>query len=303
MNNKIILIQSHCNTEEKKNYLLNNINRLKEYDVDILLFSHIPLPNDITAQVDYFIYDKSNPILSSERQHYYWWANDNLRLETTMPDYGWTVFNQIIKSYSLIERLKYEYIYIFCYDVIIDDTVDYFLKNPQSSVFTHLKSEDVDSEGNFLPVRFETALVFSILKNEEMKILIGSISKEEYVNKTDLIAEKYFEVKLQENNIYHKNQNYIRDFFSQGNDIFNLTKEKEYHLFVDNLDLLKFRIIKNSNKMNVVINSTIIEVDSNYFVFDEKINNLKMFGCFYQGTFDNWLPYISENRVNKITIK
>jgi N-acetylmuramic acid 6-phosphate etherase len=43
----------------------------------------------------------------------------------------------------------------------------------------------------------------------ERGILIGSISKEEYVNKTDLIAEKYFEVKLQENNIYHKNQNRI----------------------------------------------------------------------------------------------
>lgn len=303
MNKKLILIQSHCNTEEKKNYLLSNINKLKNYDVDILLFSHIPLPIEIISKVDYFVYDKSNPVLFDERRHHYWWANNFIKLETTVPDYSWTVFNQIIKGYSLIEKINYEYIYIFCYDLIIDKTVDFFLKNPTSCSFKHLKPEDVDDKGNFLPVQFNTALVFSVLKNEEMKIFVNSISKKEYIERTDLIAEEYFEFKLKENNIYYKNENFVKDFFSEGNNMFNLTKEKEYDLFVDNIDLIKFRIIKKYDKMKVVINDRIIKVESDYFIFDEKIDDLNIFGCFINNRYDSWLPYLHEKRINKISIK
>ena len=102
----IVLIQSHCDTEEKLDYLKKNIEKIKKFDLEILLFSHIPLNQEVIGMVDYFVFDKSNPILWDERRHYFWWVDNGYKLETTIPDYGWTVFNQIKKSYTLRFRFN-----------------------------------------------------------------------------------------------------------------------------------------------------------------------------------------------------
>ena len=51
--NKIVLIQSHCNTEEKLKFLHDKIVFLKEKGLDVLLFSHIPLPKYIIELTDF----------------------------------------------------------------------------------------------------------------------------------------------------------------------------------------------------------------------------------------------------------
>mgnify|MGYP003353522814 FL=1 len=56
----IVLIQSHCDTEEKLDYLKKNIEKIKKFDLEILLFSHIPLNQEVIGMVDYFVFDKSN---------------------------------------------------------------------------------------------------------------------------------------------------------------------------------------------------------------------------------------------------
>ena len=60
---KIVLIQSHCNTNEKIEILKKNITELRKLDVDILLFSHIMIPSEVIESVDYFVYDKSTMIV------------------------------------------------------------------------------------------------------------------------------------------------------------------------------------------------------------------------------------------------
>lgn len=305
MSKKIVLVQSHCNTEEKKTYLLENIKKLKTFDVDVLLFSHIPLPENIISEVDFFIYDKSNPILTEGRLHNYWWANDSIKLESTLPDYGWTVFNQMIKSYDLIHRMDYEYVFIFCYDTIIDDVIVESIKNPNPGIFTHVKPETVNAVGEIKPVVFDTALIFSVFKKEDYEKLIYSLSIEEYVSKPELIAEKYFEVKMKENDVYFKTDMCVKDFFSESDDIFNLTKNKEYKLFVDNNDLLKFRILKESYvKIKIIINDDLIEVNDDIFIYEKKIDELNIFGCLINNRYDDWLTLVSPNigRDNKIKI-
>lgn len=304
MSKNIVLIQSHCNTKEKQDYLMMNINKLKEHNVDILLFSHIDLPESIINSVDYYVFDKSNPILYKERLHHYWWENKLLRLETTLPDYGWTVFNQIIKSYNLVSTSKYDYVFIFCYDVIIDDVVNDSLSNPKTSIFTHLKPDALDDKGNFSPVKFDTALVFSCFKHDEFRRIVNSFSKDEYIKRTDLIAEGYFEMKVKDNDLYYKNNLSVKDFFSEGDDIFNLTKDKEYDLFVDNLNLLKFRVINKKNKkIDIIINHEIISINSDYYVHNKEVDELKIFGCFIGGEYNNWLPHLNKIRINKMIVK
>jgi hypothetical protein len=54
----IIIINSYANTEEKVNLLLNYVKQVKKTNCDILLTSHLPLPPNIVALVNYYIYDK-----------------------------------------------------------------------------------------------------------------------------------------------------------------------------------------------------------------------------------------------------
>lgn len=298
MNRKIVLIQSHCNSDDKKKYLLKNIEKLREYDVDILLFSHITLPEEIISKVDYFVYDKSNPILYSERRHWYWWANETLKLETFVPDYGWTVFNQIIKSYNLVNTLNYDFYYIFCYDLIIDDTVKDALNNPKTQIYKHTKGYDTNS------ITFDASLVFANFSHEDFKKIISSLSKSEYIERHDLIAEKYFEIKLKENDIYNNFNLTVRDFFNESDDIFNISKNKKYELFLDTKNPVKLRLIKKTDEdIEIVINDDIFEVTNDYFIIDKNVDEIKTLGCLINSLFDDWKIYFEDKRENVITIK
>ena len=62
-NKNLVVILSHCNDEEKLKVLEDNIKKLKLEGFDILLTTHIPLPQNTQSQVEYLIYDKSNPLI------------------------------------------------------------------------------------------------------------------------------------------------------------------------------------------------------------------------------------------------
>lgn len=302
MNKNIVLIQSHCNNEEKKQILLQNILKLKTFEVDILLYSHIPLEEKIISEVDYFIYDNTNPILWEERRHYYWWACDKYKLETTVPDYGWTVYNQIIGGYNFIKNKNYEYIFGFCYDVIIDENIEKFFKEPKNQIFRHIKPKDVDDRGDFRNVIFETSLIFFIFEKNIFDKIINSISLKEYSEHPEWIAEKYFEVKLQELNLYVKPTVDVYDLISESKSVFNLSKNPNYELFIDTEETLKLRFIKKSKKnISIIINDKIVNVQEDVFFFNEEIHELKIIGCFIDDVFEDWKCHLSEKKVNRIT--
>ena len=294
MNNKIVLIQSHCNDDYSRELLLKNIAILKDYKVDILLFSHITLPEHIISEVDYFIYDKSNPILFEERAWNYWRSDNKIKLQTTVPDYGWTVFNQFIKSKNLISDSHYEHVILLCYDTLIDENVKSFLSNPEDAVFKHKKDDGVV---------FNTSLIFSTFTKDSFFKLVESFSKEEFIKKYNLTAEEYFEEKIKKIGVYNKDV-FTYDIISQSKNIFNQSKNVHYDLFIDTKDLLKFIITNHSNKsLDIVINDTFINPKETTFIYDEKLDNIKRLGCFIEGKYEDWLDLLSSKRINKITLK
>jgi hypothetical protein len=75
---RIVLINSYCDTQEKIDVLLENLNILKSAGLDKFLYSPILLPNNIIECCTYFMYNKQNPILhfpekgvgeSSQKKH------------------------------------------------------------------------------------------------------------------------------------------------------------------------------------------------------------------------------------------
>jgi hypothetical protein len=302
MNKNIVLIQSHCNTEEKIKVLLENLSKLRNYNLDLLLYSHITLPQEVIEKVDYFVYDKSNPIMWEERRHYYWRATDKYKLESTVPDYGWTVFNQISGGFQFIKNKNYENIIVFCYDTIIDEKIEDYLINPRQQLFEHHKSQKNDKTNDTSPVVLGVALIFFIFEKNDFEILISNLSRNEYSKNFNLIAEKYFEKKLIDTNLYSKPTIVVYDSLHESKNIFNQSDDENYTLFIDNQKLLKFILYNKKNiDLKIIINEDIIVVTHGEFSYNNDIESLKTFGLLVDNIFHNLLPKVNELRTNKIT--
>ena len=75
---EIALIGSYCNTKTKLDILENQIDSLKLLNLDILVFGRYPLPLHIQKKCDYFIFDKSNPILKDRALYNYLFVVNNI---------------------------------------------------------------------------------------------------------------------------------------------------------------------------------------------------------------------------------
>jgi len=291
---KIVLIQSHCDTPEKLECLKDNLIKLKKFNVDILVFSHIFLPQEILELTDYFIFDKSNPILWEEKRWMHWKNIENLKLIQINPDYSWTVFNQIIKSGNFALNLNYDYYYIFCYDLLITPIVEDSLINPYPLMsFKHVKPN----------VTFDTSLIFTVFDKQNFKNLIPKLVKEEYIDHMSMKAEDFFELKLKEFPNYVNNPNTVSDIFHESVNVFNQNLHNNYFkVHLQNTNLFKayfydvsinFIFIVNDQTYNIS-NSQLIEID----ILPQQITNL---GYFINSQYYNLLP--EYNKLVSLEIK
>jgi arabinogalactan endo-1,4-beta-galactosidase len=87
---KITLINSFCNCQDKLDLLKENVIKIEKLSVDVMVFTPITLPDDITNLCDYVIISKENPVFDwSEKSYYQWWGGTvngyNIELTTTYP--------------------------------------------------------------------------------------------------------------------------------------------------------------------------------------------------------------------------
>tara|TARA_R110000822_G_scaffold105000_1_gene232255 strand:+ start:298 stop:1236 length:939 start_codon:yes stop_codon:yes gene_type:complete len=176
---KAIIILSHCNTKEKLQVLKDNISKLKTFqNLDIILTSHISLPQEIVDSVEYFIYDKSNPVLSWPQRGMFFWRRFNTPtheayLNYIQPDYGWTVFNQINLGGSITLSQNYNISYFINYDLVIDSNVEDIINdNTQDSKFFKSKNYQEDI--------MEPSLLLFKVNKPHLNYLINNISIDKY---------------------------------------------------------------------------------------------------------------------------
>jgi hypothetical protein len=269
MKNNLIIILSHCDTEEKKEVLINNVNKLKSNNFDILLVSHIPIPSSIQELVEYFIYDKSNPIINWPERGMVFWQKigDNIvyRLLNIYPDYGWTALNQILLGGNLGLSLNYNYFSFINYDIQLTDSIIEALKSPVPFLTTKVKSIH-DTE-----VRYPSFLL-NIISRKNLKNILPLINKEHYIKDTHLWkeggkfrdAEEYWE-HLITNFSYTVYPNTIVDSINFDNVKTLFTNNK------NNID--KFKIFfQNNNTHSAISNNGIPGV----LLYEVKIPNLKL---------------------------
>lgn len=294
MKNNLIIILCHCDTPEKLEILQSNINKLKTKEFSILLVSHIPIPFDIQKQVEYFIYDKDNPIFTLPFRGFRMWVdypykpNKTLRLQSHLPDYGWTVFNQYIKAGLFSLSLDYDYYSLINYDIKLTEKIFKDLFSPPSCLIGKVK----DSNGTLI----DNGLIFNIFDKSIYQYLLSLLSKEEFLSKYEDnvdrdglnfkygTAESYWDYILSNLN-YNNTEYYIEDSIDFGNpNPFNQnTYNNDFKIFLGNNDFYIYDIKVPFVKLK--INNKILDLDntSKTIKVEEDINSMELFldGKFY----------------------
>ena len=121
---KAFCILSHCDTDEKINQLNNMLDYIHDkFDLSIFLFSHLHLPKNVIDKVDYFVYNKNNPIYNLElitpKMYGFTLAvpYDNRMARRRMFYHAYAHYLQLYDSITFLKNQKIDYGYIMNYDV------------------------------------------------------------------------------------------------------------------------------------------------------------------------------------------
>jgi hypothetical protein len=117
---EIAIIGSYCNTDIKLNILEKQIDKLKLLDLDILVFGKYPLPSYLQKKCDYFIFDKSNPVIEDRVLYHYLYTHGK-KINYIFKDYGYAALEQITKSLGFVKSLNYDIAYWLVYDVDVTE--------------------------------------------------------------------------------------------------------------------------------------------------------------------------------------
>lgn len=272
---KIVIILSHCNTEQKKNILIRNILNLKKnFDYDILITSHLTLPENIINLCDYFVYDRSNPILkwpTKAFEHWTYFQTDEgkVRLSYFVDDYGWTVFNQIKKGINTTSYLEYDEYIFLNYDLVINEEIINEINKDPETVFYSVK----DTYGN---ISYPSLIFFRInkknielfeklinldfyLKNSHAESMLESISKIIDHMKSDIITMDYVDFNNGENGkLFNNSKNDLFSVFFGFESPYN-TNIKKYFFY----DIKEDFIIETDGQKSTINRGTTKLIETN----------------------------------------
>ena len=113
---EIVIIGSYSNTKEKLQLLEECINECRKNDLDVLVYGRYPIPESTQRLCNYWIFDKSNPVLDG-RLVDFWNSNYGKRTHKLTNDFGFAALEQIIKGLGIVKSFNYESAYWVNYDV------------------------------------------------------------------------------------------------------------------------------------------------------------------------------------------
>ena len=133
-NEDIFIIDSWADNESKENDLIELIKILKQYNATILICGHYPVISEIQKMVDYYIYDKDNPILLESEFETYgvnsgrWTEYDNWRTENKSPfHHDYAIWTTMRNSFNFANYLNKKYIHFLMFLGLFIYSIDFFM--------------------------------------------------------------------------------------------------------------------------------------------------------------------------------
>ena len=118
----IIIFLAYPDTPVKLQLLRDVIGKVrKTIPCPILLATHLPVPEDIISQLDYFIYDRDDAPSSNYDVYYHYTAPNDLHIKTlrSLPYHGLSGYTSI-KECATFLRNKAKHAHFFMYDTLMD---------------------------------------------------------------------------------------------------------------------------------------------------------------------------------------
>lgn len=224
---RIVLINSYCDSKEKIDVLIENINILKSHGLDVMLYSPILLPNEVIDTCTYFIYNKENHILHFPQKGVYCYNVSDYNgkryvIKKMLKDYGWASIYQFKKLSEFALTFDYTHFYHIIYDLVIDENV-------LNNIFSEKKC-------NFFKFHeHNVSLHFMIFDRENLIKFLPYVTIESYLSDTSNFAEKWLN-KILSNDILNSTieDTYVEDkiFYYGHNDQFNSSELDEIKYFI-----------------------------------------------------------------------
>ena len=143
---KLVLISSHCDSEEKRKVLKTNLEILRQIDTSILLYSSIHLERDILNLVDFYFFNPNNP-LGEDSSHLFWeeelYGKKKIKFFRFWRNNRFAGFSQVLKLVQFARIFNYDMNYFMLYDLVIDNQILNFIKDKnQESFFAFRATEN-----------------------------------------------------------------------------------------------------------------------------------------------------------------
>jgi hypothetical protein len=240
------LITSYCDTTQKIEILNECIDNLKFIsNNDICLHAHYPLDYNIQKQLNYYLYDSSNPVLKYPEKYITWWRTfGNLTLNIYKEDYGYAVLQQWKRGFDFLKNL-YDNIIILNYDVNITKRLLEQIENKcdfEGCSFLHENSNTITP---LLSISTKSKL-FDKISLERYKIING-------------FAENFAEYIFADSNCYRFNfDEYKNDYYTmldfEGSFKFRDNKLTQHSSPYDSMHFDNFDIFfgEKNNNLNVL---------------------------------------------------
>ncbi len=302
-NNDVFVIDSWPNTPEKEDTLVELINKIKVFNIPIILCGHYPIKPEIQNMVDYFIFDKNNDVLYEKDFEKYGinsdrWTETNTYKLTNKIDFhhDYAIWLTMKNAFNLANQLGKKYIHFLEYDNLPDETQyrQSFLEYIQNQVGYDAIIQEYDEGSTKLNNPYSATYIFSIKTNVALNVINQINSKEEYFNQPNgWQLEKVFYQSLKKitNNIliskYIPNENELNIFAAWNRDgIFKDGVNIQTYLGVDVDNNLYVHFIPQIGGKNAKENYLIeVEYDSNsnFYTINKNNYHLEKIGEYKHG--------------------
>jgi autotransporter strand-loop-strand O-heptosyltransferase len=122
-NEDIFVIDCWIDTIAKEKNLINLIERLKMYDIPILVTGHYPIKPEIQQMVDFYLFDKNNPLLMRDEFQKYgvnsvrWTDMGDFRIENHREfHHDYAIWETMRNAFNFCKYLGKKYIHFMEYD-------------------------------------------------------------------------------------------------------------------------------------------------------------------------------------------
>ena len=278
--NKIVLISTFCDTQEKLDILEINIKTIKSYDIDVMIVSPFYLERNIVELCDYFFLTKDNPVLDWPQKSMCHWTIHNHNGNTykfvrTYPDYGFCGLSQVKQLSDIAVSLNYDQFHHIIYDIIIDQNViDGLLSDKICNVYPSKRDDMI----------WDVGLHYMIFNKENLINFTSHISLESYSSYNNGESDAFYWLhSLQPVIGYQIEENPVEDkiYFYNNFDFFNYSTITDVRMFIDKndfgfdpeVDTIKLVFYNTFKDIKLFIDSTETSYNINEFlIIDVEFN-------------------------------